>query len=747
MNALRRVLSNTGISFVGQMITWLSTLALTIAYGRFLSGDTFGEFYFVISFVALIGFPIEFSFNQQIVRDVAQDPSRARSYPINVLLLKLALWIVLYGATLWISYLLNFGSQERLLVALCGFTLLISAMGSIFGSIHTAAQRQIFPAVGTIIEKGLGAIVAILWLRAGGGVEAAALALLGGALAGAVWQLVWFIRLVGVHWNFDLQLIRGLMRQSIPFLTYGVLGVIYYRIDTVLLEGLTSTATVGVYGAAYRLFDTLTFLPNIVIMAVMYPVMAKISMNSERQMKVAIEKSVNFLLVTGLPIMVGLIVAAPNIIGFLYHRSDFTGSVPVLRALAPGLAILYLNSVWTTALMSLKLEKRLPWMAGAALIFNVGCNLLLITRLGGVGAAIVTSATELLLMGMALSMLPRHLLPLRSLETGVKTLGASLTMALVVSMLSRESILVIVPVACVVYLLVATLLATIPKEDLSALYEAALRRTRRVTPAPALGTTLGHGQGGISSSTLTLNGSVYSSGVEWPVERGGIQQMLGTMKPLRRLQHLGSSVLNWVLELLRGTLGGVARVLAEIRRVNAAIVKYMTNYVISHVPSYTLRYYWYRRVLGWDIGPGAAILMGQYIQMNGIRTSGRRVSIGSGTVINQRCLIFTPSGLIIGNNVSISAEVALITGAHDINDPSFPSDYRPIIIDDYVWIGIRAVILQGVTIGRGAVVMAGAVVTRDVEPFTVVGGVPAKPIAERSLHEPSYTLMRRPLFE
>jgi maltose O-acetyltransferase len=152
-------------------------------------------------------------------------------------------------------------------------------------------------------------------------------------------------------------------------------------------------------------------------------------------------------------------------------------------------------------------------------------------------------------------------------------------------------------------------------------------------------------------------------------------------------------------------------------------------------------------MLGWDIGEGTTILMGQYIQMTGIRTSGRRVSIGNGTVINQKCLIYTSSGLIIGNHVSISAEVALITGTHDINDPHFTSDYRPIVIDDYVWIGTRAMILQGVTIGQGAVVMAGAVVTHDVAPFAVVGGVPAKPIAERRLRDLSYRLIKRPLFE
>ncbi|MGO8949725.1 MAG: acyltransferase, partial [Ktedonobacterales bacterium] len=166
-----------------------------------------------------------------------------------------------------------------------------------------------------------------------------------------------------------------------------------------------------------------------------------------------------------------------------------------------------------------------------------------------------------------------------------------------------------------------------------------------------------------------------------------------------------------------------------------------------YMPSHTVRRLWYRRVLGWDISEGASILMGQYIQMTGIRTSGRRVSIGDGTVINQKCLIYTSGGLVIGNNVSISAETALITGTHDIDDPNFPSDYRPIVIDDYAWIGTRAMILQGVTIGQGAVVMAGAVVTRDVEPFAVVGGVPARQVTERKLRDFSYRLIKRPLFE
>jgi peptidoglycan biosynthesis protein MviN/MurJ (putative lipid II flippase) len=133
--------------------------------------------------------------------------------------------------------------------------------------------------------------------------------------------------------------------------------------------------------------------------------------------------------------------------------------------------------------MSLKLEKRLPLMAGAALLFNVGSNLLLIPRLGGVGAAIVTSLTELLLMALSLSMLPRQMLSVSSLVTGLKALGASLAMALVVSLLSHYPLAVIIPVAGCEYILTATALATVPREDLVALYKAIAQRTRKVAPA------------------------------------------------------------------------------------------------------------------------------------------------------------------------------------------------------------------------------------------------------------------------
>ena len=481
MSRLRKVVNNTLISLFGQIVTWTSTLLLTIAYGRFLGDVQFGELYFAITFVALIGFPIEFGFNAQITRDVAQEPGKALRYLSNTLCIKVVLWLCLYLLILLAAWRLGYDREVLTLVAICGVTLLSGSMTNTFISSHYAFERVKFPVIGTILEKGLGALFGFLILKIWGNVELMALVLLGGSLINGTWQAIWFFRLVGTRLSLNWTIMVDLVRSSIPFLTYGVLGVIYYRLDTVLLSLMTNVEVVAWYGAGYRLFDTLVFLPSLVISAIMYPVFSKLSLSSETELKVAIEKSLNFLLFCGLPIATTLIVAAPNIIGFLYHHPTYSHTFPVLQALAPGLVFLYSNAVLSAILMSTKREKKITLLAALALVFNLGLNLVLIPRFQHVGAAVVTSLTELLLVGLSLVFLPRQLIPFGSLRVGGKALLASLVMAGVITVMHTLSLFVILPVAMVSYCIAATLLGTIPRSDLQIVQGAIRRKAQRAS--------------------------------------------------------------------------------------------------------------------------------------------------------------------------------------------------------------------------------------------------------------------------
>ena len=95
-------------------------------------------------------------------------------------------------------------------------------------------------------------------------------------------------------------------------------------------------------------------------------------------------------------------------------------------------------------------------------------------------------------------------------------------------------------------------------------------------------------------------------------------------------------------------------------------------------------------------------------------------------------------GLRIGKNVTLGTEVMIWTLQHDYNDPKFGVKGGAVVIGDYAWLGSRSILLPGVKLGEGAVVAAGAVVTKNVDPFTVVGGVPAKVISKRAVQDLNY---------
>ena len=116
--------------------------------------------------------------------------------------------------------------------------------------------------------------------------------------------------------------------------------------------------------------------------------------------------------------------------------------------------------------------------------------------------------------------------------------------------------------------------------------------------------------------------------------------------------------------------------------------------------------------------------------------NGRKVFLGERNVINFGCLFDGRKFQIrTGSNVSIGPEATILTLGHDPRSATFEDRGGDVLIGDRVWIGYRAIVLPGVTIGEGAVVGAGAVVTRDVEPYTIVAGNPAKKIGERGCTE------------
>lgn len=167
----------------------------------------------------------------------------------------------------------------------------------------------------------------------------------------------------------------------------------------------------------------------------------------------------------------------------------------------------------------------------------------------------------------------------------------------------------------------------------------------------------------------------------------------------------------------------------------SAFLWYFCNYVIMNTPIHRLRVWGFRNILKNRIGDGCFLHIGCLFYGN--------ITVGNNSVIGRKCTLI--GDISVGNNVSITAECYIFSESHDKDSSSFAGTSKPISIEDYAWLGARALVLPGVVIGRGAILGAASTATKNIPPYTVFAGTPAKQVGERS-HDLSYTLQYYPYF-
>lgn len=161
---------------------------------------------------------------------------------------------------------------------------------------------------------------------------------------------------------------------------------------------------------------------------------------------------------------------------------------------------------------------------------------------------------------------------------------------------------------------------------------------------------------------------------------------------------------------------------------------------VGNIPSHFIRNMKYR-FFGIKIGKGSTFHMWANF------FDPRNIEIGEDTIIGDHAFLDGREKIKIGSHTDIASSVMIYNSEHDLSSSDFGAISETVEIGDYVFIGPRVTIMPGVKIGKGAVVAGGAVVTKDVEAFTIVGGVPAKPIGERKNKNPNYKLGRARLFQ
>jgi len=220
------------------------------------------------------------------------------------------------------------------------------------------------------------------------------------------------------------------------------------------------------------------------------------------------------------------------------------------------------------------------------------------------------------------------------------------------------------------------------------------------------------------------------------------------------IQRVWNRITGWIPTILGIAVRGLAyRLIMKIEG-QAAIernvrIRFASQIRLAHGSFIDEGVYIHATPGGVEIGRNTIVMHGAVLHVynfRGLPNAG--IQIGEDSLIGEYSVIRGQGGVTIGNRVYTSPMTQIIAVNHVYNDPNKPFveqgiTAQGIVVEDDVWLGSAAIITDGVHIGKGAVVAAGAVVTHDVPPYTIVAGVPAKPIKEITGNDP---LPQKPIY-
>jgi O-antigen/teichoic acid export membrane protein len=456
-----------GIALFGaEAATWALAFVMTVMMPRYLGATGYGRLYLAVSITGIMSILVEFGLNTLVAREVSRQRDHATRYLVNAALLKAVLWVVACVILGVLVRVVDYPVETQLAIAILAVGVLLASESSLIVAVLQAHERIRWIAISTVVEKALYVGLGVTALLLGYGVLVLATITVVGAAVGLLLDLWWFSRLtrqsdVRAGWQ-GLEL-GGLFVRALPFFSVAFFGAVYFRVDVVILSLMRSDAVVGYYGAAYRLFQATYILPKAFLFA-LFPVFCRLSAREDDALAAAGQKGLDLLLLIGLPLALGICVLADEIVAVLYG-SEFAASVPLLRTLSFGVALMYANGVFVQLLIATERQRKLAVTAGVAALLNIGINFMLIPTLGALGAAVATVATEAAVIGLNFRFLPRALT--RQLRFGIpgKSLLAALAMAAVLQLLNGQSLVLLVPLGIGSYFASIIALKAVPPED------------------------------------------------------------------------------------------------------------------------------------------------------------------------------------------------------------------------------------------------------------------------------------------
>lgn len=478
------VLKNLAALLMGQVTTSVLSLLVTVYVPRRIGPEAIGELTVAGIITSLVSTFLTLGIGTILLRDISRDQEKAADLIGTVMVIRMLMALPAALLVIGIGLLIGYSPETQVLIAMSAVGMVITLLTSPFQTGFQAFERMKFNSLSAVLSEVLIVVSNIAIVLAGGGVVLLSLANLLVTVIMLFLSIKWWRSLGGVNLRINAKLMRYIIVKGLPFWATGLFFTFYVYIDSFMLSVMTNDTVVGWYNVPTQLFGFMLVIPTLLGTA-LFPALARLYKHAPREMVKLARRNFNLITCLSLPMAVGGMLLAKQIILTLYGLA-FGESIPVLIVLSAMVVPTSLNVLVYDFLVVT--ERQGAWtkvMAGAC-ILNPLMNLGLITfyqrihQNGAFGAAWALFLTEGIMAVVGIVLLPRGILGWSNVKSMAKSMAAAGLMALGVWYTRGYFLAIPIVTGIIVYAGAVLLLGVFPREDFGMLNMVATKILHKV---------------------------------------------------------------------------------------------------------------------------------------------------------------------------------------------------------------------------------------------------------------------------
>ena len=470
-NSKTRIVQNTVFVLIAQITNIFLQMVYLVVAARYLGNVQFGKLSFAMAFTQMFLAVTDLGLFNYVVREISKKSEEAQQYFANLFVLKLFLGLCVLTIIAFILSVLHYPRDTLITTYLLSLSLCLFSLNTTFHAIFQSYERLQYISMTMMLFFVVNVSVGIIALLMGKNIIALACI---NCIAGIV---VFITNLFILCRKFfipklmiNIPFCKEMLSYSLPIGIGAVCWSFYNRIDVTLLSFIKGDVSVGEYTAAYRLTNTLVFIPS-AYMSAIFPIVAKQYIDVPTPLlNTLCQKSCRLMFIIAFPIAMILTLSAPTIIDLLYGKI-YCNAVNSLRMLSWTIIFTFISNVFGYLLIStFKTSKEYTLYALLGLVLNVGCNCILIPILDLNGAAISTVITEVFILMLYYRSIMKKGFCVPLLQLAIRPFLASLPIIGTVQFLDTKNIFVVVSVSLITYFSILIVIKGIQQDEIKGVW-------------------------------------------------------------------------------------------------------------------------------------------------------------------------------------------------------------------------------------------------------------------------------------